>query len=208
MVTQLDFSLVIGVAIMAFLSGFGAVMAPYSNLSFFVSKVSKDDLSTVEFQLARNMQGILKRKKKILVAKLSNNGMIRQSNTPRKREESVNSILSGLMSGSHALNLSGSERQADSSMEEGLVVLNKEIGGSKKFNTELFLKYNDLVEKTRRLDFSKTYLGRFYNILGYFYSSYCLYKIVICTVNIIFDRRAGKVSKLGILRFLFGIDMQ
>ena len=39
---------------------------------------------------------------------------------------------------------------------------------------------------------SMTRRGRFFNMLGYFLSVYCLYKMVMATVNIIFDRDPTK----------------
>ena len=66
---------VIGVAIMAVLSGFGAVMSPYTNLAFFASQVTSDDVAAVEFQLHRNADAILKRKKRLLVQRLAQMGL-------------------------------------------------------------------------------------------------------------------------------------
>lgn len=36
-------------------------------------------------------------------------------------------------------------------------------------------------------------MGKYFNVLGHFFSIYCLWKIFICTVNIVFDR-VGKVD--------------
>lgn len=38
------------------------------------------------------------------------------------------------------------------------------------------------------MDYSKTWQGRYFNVLGYFFSGYCVYKIIISTINIIFNR--------------------
>jgi hypothetical protein len=87
----------------------------------------------------------------------------------------------------------------------------QEIAGAQKLNAELFLRYNDRVERHLRQQFSATLLGRFYNVLGYFYSSYCLYKIVICSINIVFNRRAGidPISRvLGICLHWFYLDLE
>ena len=44
-----------------------------------------------------------------------------------------------------------------------------------------------------RIEYSKTLKGKYFNIMGYVFSMYCLWKITICTVNIIFDR-VGKTD--------------
>lgn len=44
-----------------------------------------------------------------------------------------------------------------------------------------------------RIEYSKTLKGKFFNIMGHIFSLYCLWKITICTVNIIFDR-VGKTD--------------
>jgi hypothetical protein len=43
-----------------------------------------------------------------------------------------------------------------------------------------------------RNEWSTTWQGRYFNFLGYFFSIYCIWKIFISTINIVFDR-VGKV---------------
>lgn len=43
------------------------------------------------------------------------------------------------------------------------------------------------------MEYSKTWQGQYFNIVGHFFSIYCMWKIFICTVNIVFDR-VGKVD--------------
>jgi hypothetical protein len=40
--------------------------------------------------------------------------------------------------------------------------------------------------------FSVTWKGRMYNILGYAFSAYCLYRMTMSTINIVFDRDPTK----------------
>ena len=47
-----------------------------------------------------------------------------------------------------------------------------------------------------RIEYSKTLKGQFFNLSGYFFSLYCLWKITICTINIIFDR-VGKTDPIS-----------
>lgn len=43
------------------------------------------------------------------------------------------------------------------------------------------------------MEYSKTWEGIYFNILGHFFSIYCIWKIIISTINIVFDR-VGKVD--------------
>ena len=44
-----------------------------------------------------------------------------------------------------------------------------------------------------RNEYGKTWQGKYFNVVGYFFSAYCIWKIFISTVNIVFDR-VGKVD--------------
>lgn len=43
-----------------------------------------------------------------------------------------------------------------------------------------------------RQKWSSTWQGKYFNFLGLFFSFYCVYKIFMCTINIIFDRVGKK----------------
>jgi hypothetical protein len=56
--------------------------------------------------------------------------------------------------------------------------------------------YSDLIELQaiqQRIEYSKTLKGKYYHVLGHFFSLYCIWKIFISFVNIIFNR-VGKGS--------------
>ena len=59
------------------------------------------------------------------------------------------------------------------------------------------------------MEFSKTLQGKYFDFMGHIFSGYCLWKIFISTVNIIFDR-VGKVDPItkgfSILVHWFGIQ--
>ena len=46
-----------------------------------------------------------------------------------------------------------------------------------------------------RIDWSRTCQGKYFNFLGHFFTIYCIWKIFISTVNIVFDR-VGKVDPI------------
>jgi len=59
------------------------------------------------------------------------------------------------------------------------------------FSRDLFSEINELRQEKARIVFSKTWQGRFYNLLGYFFSGYCIYKIFMSIINIVFDRKVS-----------------
>lgn len=58
---------VVGVTVMAVLSGFGAVNYPYTSMAYFISKVSQSDVINVERKLMQTMDMILVKKKRIAI---------------------------------------------------------------------------------------------------------------------------------------------
>ena len=53
--------------------------------------------------------------------------------------------------------------------------------------------------------------GKYFNFLGYFFSLYCIWKIFISTVNIVFDRvgRVDPITKgMEIAVHWFGLDIE
>ena len=60
---------VIGVTVMALLSGFGAVNYPYSSMAYFMRPVSYSDVQAIERRLLQTMDMIVAKKKRIALAK-------------------------------------------------------------------------------------------------------------------------------------------
>ena len=74
-------------------------------------------------------------------------------------------------------------------------MIKKEVAAFEEMGRQLFLEIVDLNRTVERIHYSKTFQGKYFNLLGYFFSIYCVWKIFISSVNIIFDR-VGKVGKL------------
>ena len=55
-----------------------------------------------------------------------------------------------------------------------------------------------------QFNFVSHFQGKYFNFLGYFFSLYCIWKIFISTVNIIFDRvgKMDPISKVLALTYL------
>ena len=73
--------------------------------------------------------------------------------------------------------------------------LKTDITTLKELSRHLFLEAHDLQNMRERIEWSKTFQGKYFNFLGYFFSVYCIWKIFISTVNIVFDH-VGKVDPI------------
>ncbi|VDN26172.1 unnamed protein product [Gongylonema pulchrum] len=118
---------VIGVTVMAVLSGFGAVNAPYCYMTIFMRPVGQEQITQMERKLMHTMEMIVAKKRRLCLL---------------EKEEALSAFTRAL---------------------------------------------------PERIDYSKTWEGQYFNVLGHFFSLYCMWKIFICTVNIVFDR-VGKVD--------------
>ena len=67
-----------------------------------------------------------------------------------------------------------------------------EISGLEEHARQLFLELHDMKDMQERQRWSETLQGKYFNFLGHFFSVYCMWKIFICTINIVFDRVGKK----------------
>eukprot|EP00088_Acartia_fossae_P017248 TRINITY_DN19778_c0_g1_i4.p1 TRINITY_DN19778_c0_g1~~TRINITY_DN19778_c0_g1_i4.p1 ORF type:complete len:466 (-),score=49.58 TRINITY_DN19778_c0_g1_i4:598-1971(-) len=184
---------VIGVTVMALLSGFGAVNYPYTSMAMFMRKVTTNDVIQIEKKLLQNLEKILVKKRKIAIAE-------REKLQKRNLKPSDSNWWGRLRS----------VATPDSPTSENIPQLKRDIGILEDFSEHLFLEAHDLQNMRERIEWSRTYQGRYFNFLGYFFSIYCIWKIFISTVNIVFDR-VGKVDPItktfDILVNWFGLDV-
>ena len=57
----------------------------------------------------------------------------------------------------------------------------QDVKAYEELSRQLFLELVDLNNTKERIRESKTLKGRYFNFLGYFFSLYCAYKIIMCT---------------------------
>ncbi|XP_055902676.1 Golgi pH regulator [Eupeodes corollae] len=161
---------VIGVTVMAILSGFGAVNYPYESMTYFIRPVSQSDIVVLERRLALTVDMITGKKKRIALELKRN----KQNNTKPRLWSILSSVANRDPGG------------------ENIGQLRLEIAGCEEILRQVFLEINSLKNMQERQIWSKTLKGRYFNVIGHFFSGYCLYKIFMCTVNIIFDRVGRK----------------
>ncbi|CAJ0935253.1 unnamed protein product, partial [Mesorhabditis belari] len=169
---------VVGVTVMAFLSGFGAVNAPYQCLNYFVSTVTMDEVHKMERKIHQVNEAILR---KLFQVDDCNS----QIENVRGRDETAPLYRRAFTR--------WTDSSTSSSMAQKKKDLEAEVAQNEELQRHLFLELVDLRAMKDRVDYSKTWMGKYFNFLGYFFSIYCLWKIFICTVNIVFDR-VGKVD--------------
>lgn len=61
-----------------------------------------------------------------------------------------------------------------------------------ELSRQLFLEVHSLRNMQERERWATTLQGKYFNVLGHFFSVYCMWKIFISTINIVFDRVGKK----------------
>uniref|UniRef100_A0A672K7E6 Golgi pH regulator n=1 Tax=Sinocyclocheilus grahami TaxID=75366 RepID=A0A672K7E6_SINGR len=150
---------VIGVTLMALLSGFGAVNCPYTYMSYFLRNVTDSDILALERRLLQTMDMIVSKKKRI--------AMTRRQMYQRGEEQNKQTGFWGMIK-SVTSSPSGSEN---------LSVIQQEVDALEELSRQLFLETVDLQATKERIEYSKTFQGKYFNFLGYFFSIYCVWKI-------------------------------
>lgn len=164
---------VFGVTLMALLSGFGAVNYPYTSMAYFMRPVSATDCQMQEKKLMQTMDMIIMKKKRIALAE-------------REKLQQVSNQSTGIWGMLKSV-------ASVSSSTENISQLKQDVKALEELSRQLFLEAVDIHNMQERIEWSKTLKGKYFNCLGYFFSLYCIWKIFICTVNIVFDR-VGKVD--------------
>ena len=59
---------IIGVTVMALMSGFGAVNYPYTSMAIFMKSVTQADVTQLERKLMQNQDMVIAKKKRIVLA--------------------------------------------------------------------------------------------------------------------------------------------
>ncbi|XP_065202343.1 Golgi pH regulator [Planococcus citri] len=184
---------VIGVTVMALLSGFGAVNYPYTSMAYFIRSVSRTDVMNTEKRLLQTIDMIINKKKRIAVAS-------HKSSSLSMNDSQTKSIWGFLKNVSVSVTGSG----------ENIGLLRQEISALEELSRHLFLELHDIHNEMERAEWAKTWRGKYFNFLGYLFSLYCMWKIFISTINIVFDRVGKKdpvTRGMEILVHWVGIDI-
>uniref|UniRef100_A0A8C3KLN7 Golgi pH regulator n=1 Tax=Calidris pygmaea TaxID=425635 RepID=A0A8C3KLN7_9CHAR len=168
---------VIGVTLMAFQS-IPIACSPYTGFSvlyFMGVNVTDADILALERRLLQTMDMIVSKKKRIAVAHRTMFQRGEVHNKPTGFWGMIKSVTTSV---------SGSEN---------LSLIQQEVDALEELSRQLFLETADLHATKERIEYSKTFQGKYFNFLGYFFSIYCVWKIFMATINIVFDR-VGKTD--------------
>ena len=171
---------VIGVAAMAVLSGFGSVNAPYTHLPIFVRDYPEEEIELLNEQLVQVTELVSAKKRHLLALEQdlhsSHGGKHRPKGAPGSGSSAVWRFLTSLRGF-----LFASSDEADS--------LRRETGVLEALAHELFTEVSEKKAAKQRFAFRRgTLLGRCYGLAGYVFSAFCVYKMIMSTINIAFHR--------------------
>ncbi len=148
---------VIGVTLMALLSGFGAVSYPYTSMACFMRVVTQSDINSLERKLLQTYDIIAMKKKRMAI--------IEKENERKSMSSSSSSIWSLLKS----VSMQGHD----------ISQLKQDCKTLEELTRQLFLELVELRSMEERIIWSKTLKGKYFNFIGYFFSLYCIWKIFI-----------------------------
>lgn len=64
----------------------------------------------------------------------------------------------------------------------GIKQLQTEVTALEELSRQLFLEAHDIQNARERLEWAATWQGKYFNVLGYFFSVYCTWKIFIVSI--------------------------
>jgi hypothetical protein len=148
-------------------------------MTIFTRQVTDDDVTQLERKLRQNLDMIVVKKRKLLTKKMEMTKSAFSSSA-----DQTTSLFKRVV---------GSFTSSNVTLRDQISTLQSEIAPLEEFGRHLFLELVEMNNMRDRIEYSKSWQGKYFNVLGHFFSIYCMWKILICTINIVFDR-VGKVD--------------
>ncbi|KAF0517988.1 Golgi pH regulator [Gigaspora margarita] len=142
---------VIGVTLMAILSGFGAVNSPYATLFFFLRQVTDADIQAAEKKYLQTLDIIISKKRRILISQARQRSAVEQqgSRVGGFMRKMINTMTNHMGIGG-----------------ENIGMLRQEVAGLENLSRQLYMDIDDLYQERDRLQYSKTWQGKYFNFMG------------------------------------------
>ncbi|KAJ3075285.1 Golgi pH regulator B [Podochytrium sp. JEL0797] len=170
---------VVGVALMAVLSGFGAVFTPYTTMSLFVREVGDGVVRVKERELESVRGSMVDKRTRILELegkKRSGGGGGEGRTGSESSGGFVRRWVGSLVGGGDPAELN---------------LLRKEVLALDALAGALNADLEELQYERTRFKASKTIQGKLMNLLGSGFSFYCIYKIITSCINLVFHTHGG-----------------
>lgn len=146
----------------------------------FLRQVTDADIQAAEKKYLQTLDIIISKKRRILISQARQRSAVEQqgSRVGGFMRKMINTMTNHMGIGG-----------------ENIGMLRQEVAGLENLSRQLYMDIDDLYQERDRLQYSKTWQGKYFNFMGYIFSIYCIYKIIMATVNIIFFR-IGKTDPI------------
>ena len=231
---------VIGVTSMAVFSGFGAVNCPYTYMTYFLRSIQPHDVEQMEKRAWQNLNRIATTQKKLLLAERQQHTQQHRHMQQQQQQQTAlqtthtrswqeggrvqvdgsmqwlpgwswsPSLLFGRSPSSSAVSAS-SFSSSPSPLLRDVRSLRAELRVLELVGRQLFVEVHSLREAIAAVASSRTCQGRVMNLLGYFFSVFCVYKMLMASINLIFQRvnKTDPISRTlqFLLQHILSIDV-
>ncbi|KAL0490158.1 golgi pH regulator [Acrasis kona] len=179
---------VVGVTVIALLSGFGSVSMPVTYLTpLLITKNSSatSQIDLIERKLQKTLDIICIRKRNIALAKrkIEENVPIQNNNNPG---------LFGRITGA----FSGGPTNNVKNLEKDISEWSDEVSSLESVSEDIFAELQSACQDADQYTFSKSLKGRLFQLVGCFFSVYGVYKVIMSMFTILFVKEDAAKNKV------------